>query len=58
MESDAITVGIIKGSMSDIQLGHVMGINWAERVWNTLLGIHQSDNCARLKTLLAESMRF
>jgi len=57
-QNNAIAVGIIKGTLSDVQLGHVMGIDDAKEAWNILKRIHQSDDRARLKSLLAQFMRF
>lgn len=57
-QNNAVAVGILKGALSEIQLGHVMGIDSAKEVWDTLKRIHQSDDRARLKGLLAQFMRF
>jgi hypothetical protein len=57
-QNNAIAVGIIKGTLSDVQLGHVMGITDAETAWNTLREIHQFSDRTRLKGLLAEFMKF
>jgi hypothetical protein len=57
-QNDAVAVGIIKGALSNVQLGHVMGVDHARDVWETLKKIHQSDDRARLKGLPAEFMRF
>jgi gag-polypeptide of LTR copia-type/Zinc knuckle len=57
-QNNAIAVGIIKGSLTESQLGHVMGIRDAKKVWDTLKGIHQTDDGARVRSLLAEFIRF
>jgi hypothetical protein len=49
---------MIKGTLSDTQLGHVMGIRDAKRVWDILKGVHQTDDRARVRSLLAEFIRF
>jgi hypothetical protein len=57
-QNNAIAVGIIKGTLSDVQLGHVMGMTDAKEVWDTLKKIHQFSDRPRLKGLLAEFIRF
>jgi hypothetical protein len=39
-QNNAIATGIIKGALSESQLGHVMGIRDAQETWNTLRKIH------------------
>jgi hypothetical protein len=46
VQSNAIASGIIKGALSESQLGHVMGIETAQEVWDKLKKIHQSDAAA------------
>ena len=58
VQNNAIASGIIKGTLSDSQLGHVMGIENAKDVWDTLKTIHQSDGTARVRSLLGEFMRY
>ena len=57
-ENDAIAVSIIKSSLSDAQLGHVMGIDDSKGVWDTLKRILQRDDTARLQSLIAEFIKF
>jgi hypothetical protein len=57
-QNNAVAVGIIKGTLSESQLGHVMGIRGAKEVWDTLKKIHQRDDYARVQSLLAEFIRF
>jgi hypothetical protein len=57
-QNNAVAVGIIKGTLSESQLGHVMGIRDAKEVWDTLKKIHQRDDSARVQSLLAEFIRF
>jgi hypothetical protein len=57
-ENDAIAVSIIKSSLSDAQLGHVMGIDDSKEVWDTLKRILQRDDTARLQSLIAEFIKF
>jgi hypothetical protein len=58
VQNNAIASGIIKGTLSDSQLGHVMGIDSAKDVWDKLKTIHQSDGTARVRNLLGEFMRY
>lgn len=58
VQNNAIASGIIKGTLSDSQLGHVMGIESAQEVWDKLKTIHQSDGTARVRSLLGEFMRY
>jgi hypothetical protein len=39
-QNNAVAVGIIKGALSESQLGHVIGIRGAKEVWDTLKKIH------------------
>jgi hypothetical protein len=57
-QNNAVAVGIIKGTLSESQLGHVMGMRDAKEVWDTLKKIHQRDDYARVQSLLAEFIRF
>jgi len=57
-QNNAVAVGIIKGALSESQLGHVMGIRNAKGVWDTLKKIHQRDDYTRVQSLLAEFIRF
>jgi gag-polypeptide of LTR copia-type len=57
-QNNAVATGIIKGALSESQLGHVMGIRNANVVWDTLRKIHQTDDHARVQSLLAEFIRF
>jgi hypothetical protein len=57
-ENDAIAVSILKSSLSDAQLGHVMGIDDSKGVWDTLKRILQRDDTARLQSLIAEFIKF
>jgi hypothetical protein len=57
-QNNAVAVGIIKGALSESQLGHVMGIRDTKEVWDTLKKIHQTDDHARVQSLLAEFIRF
>jgi hypothetical protein len=57
-ENDAIAVSILKSSLSDAQLGHVMGIDNSKGVWDTLKRILQRDDTARLQSLIAEFIKF
>jgi hypothetical protein len=57
-QNNAVAVGIIKGTLLESQLGHVMGIRGAKEVWDTLKKIHQRDDYARVQSLLAEFIRF
>jgi hypothetical protein len=57
-QNNAVAVGIIKGTLSESQLGHVMGIRGAKEVWDTLKKIHQRDDHARVQSLLAEFIKF
>ena len=56
--NNAVAVGIIKGTLSDSQLGHVMGMRDAKEVWATLKGIHQTTDDARIQSLIAEFIQF
>jgi hypothetical protein len=58
VQNNAIASGIIKGALSESQLGHVMGIESAQDVWDRLKTIHQSDGTARVRSLLSEFMRY
>jgi len=58
VQNNAIASGIIKGTLSESQLGHVMGIESAKDVWDKLKTIHQSDGTARVRNLLGEFMRY
>jgi hypothetical protein len=58
VQNNAIASGIIKGALSESQLGHVMGIEDAKDVWDKLKTIHQSDGTARVWSLLGEFMRY
>lgn len=58
VQNNAIASGIIKGALSESQLGHVMGIESAKDVWDKLKTIHQSDGTARVRSLLGEFMRY
>jgi len=58
VQNNAIASGIIKGALSESQLGHVMGIESAQDVWDKLKTIHQSDGTARVRSLLSEFMRY
>jgi hypothetical protein len=58
VQNNAIASGIIKGTLTDSQLGHVMGIESAQEVWDKLKTIHQSDGTARVRSLLGEFMRY
>jgi hypothetical protein len=58
VQNNAIASGIIKGTLTDSQLGHVMGIESAQEVWDRLKTIHQSDGTARVRSLLGEFMRY
>lgn len=58
VQNNAIASGIIKGALSESQLGHVMGIESAKDVWDKLNTIHQSDGTARVRSLLGEFMRY
>jgi len=40
------------------QLGHVMGMQDAKEIWDTLKRIHQRDDSAKVRGLLAEFIRF
>jgi gag-polypeptide of LTR copia-type len=53
-----VATGLIKGALSETQLGHVMGIRNAKEVWDTLKKVHQTDDKARVQSLLAEFIRF
>jgi len=57
-QNDAMAVGILKGSLSDVQLGHVMGIDDAKTVWDILKGIHETIDDARVQSLIAEFIQF
>ena len=57
-QNNAIATGIIKGALSESQLGHVMGVRDAQRAWDTLKGIHQVDDSSRVQALLAEFVKF
>ena len=39
-QNNAIAVGIIKGTLSESQFGHVMGVRDAKDVWDALKTIH------------------
>jgi transposase InsO family protein len=58
VQNNAIASGIIKGGLTDGQLGHVIGIESAKDVWDKLKTIHQSDGTARVRSLLGEFMRY
>lgn len=47
-QNNPITTGIIKGALSESQLGHVMGIRDAKKAWDILKGIHQVDDSSRV----------
>jgi len=53
-----VAVGIIKGSLTESQLGHVMGIRDAKEVWDTLKGIHETTDDARVQNLIADFIQF
>ena len=57
-QNSAVAVGIIKGTLSESQFGHVMGMRGAKEVWDTLKKIHQRDDHARVQSLLAEFIKF
>jgi hypothetical protein len=57
-QNHAIATGIIKGALSESQLGHVMGIRNAKDVWDTLNRIHQVKDSSRVRTLMAEFIKF
>ncbi|HEY5813547.1 MAG TPA: reverse transcriptase domain-containing protein [Terrimicrobiaceae bacterium] len=57
-QNNAIATGIIKGALSESQLGHVMGIRDAQEAWDTLRKIHQTDDHSRVQSLLAEFVKF
>jgi hypothetical protein len=57
-QNNAIATGIIKGALSESQLGHVMGIRDAKEAWDILKGIHQVNDSSRVQTLLAEFVKF
>jgi gag-polypeptide of LTR copia-type len=57
-QNNAVTTSILKGTLSASQLGHVMGMQDAQEVWTTLKRIHQRDHSAKVRSLLAEFMRF
>jgi hypothetical protein len=57
-QNNAIATGIIKGALSESQLGHVMGMRDARETWETLRKIHQTDDCSRVQSLLAEFVKF
>ena len=56
-QNNAVATGIIKGALSESQLGHVMNMRDAKKVWDTLKGIHQTDDRARVRSLLSEFIR-
>ena len=56
--NNAVAVGIIKGNLSEGQLGHVIGMRDAKEVWDTLKGIHQTTDDARVQSLIAEFIQF
>jgi hypothetical protein len=58
VQNNAIASGIIKGALSESQLGHVMGIEDAKDAWDKLKAIHQADGTARVRSLLGEFMRY
>jgi hypothetical protein len=58
VQNNAIASGIMKGGLTDTQLGHVIGIGNAKDVWDKLKTIHQSDGTARVRSLLGEFMRY
>jgi gag-polypeptide of LTR copia-type len=57
-QNNAVATSILKGTLSDSQLGHVMGIQDAQEVWTTLKRIHQRNDSAKVRSLLAKFMRF
>jgi hypothetical protein len=57
-QNNAVATGIIKGALSESQLGHVMGVRDAKKAWDILKGIHQVDGSSRVQTLLAEFVKF
>ena len=57
-QNNAVAVGIIKGTLSESQIGHVMGIRNAKTVWDTLKKIHQGNNQARVQSLLVDFIKF
>src|ERR1700740_2754018 len=58
VQNNAISSGIIKGALSESQLGHVMSIEDAKDVWDKLKTIHQSDGTMRVRSLVSEFMRY
>lgn len=56
--NNAIAAGIIKGALSESQLGHVMGVRDAKEIWATLKRIHQTTDEARVQSLIAEFIQF
>jgi len=57
-QNNAVATGIIKGALSESQLGHVMGMRDAQETWDTLQRIHQRDDSSRVQSLLAEFVKF
>jgi hypothetical protein len=56
--NNAIAAGIIKGALSESQLGHVIGVRDAKEIWATLKRIHQTTDEARVQSLIAEFIQF
>jgi transposase InsO family protein len=57
-QNNAVATGLIKGALSESQLGHVMGVRDAKEAWDILKGIHQVNDPSRVQTLLAEFVKF
>jgi gag-polypeptide of LTR copia-type len=57
-QNNAVVTGLIKRALSEAQLRHVIDIRDAKVVWDTLKKIHQTDDQARVQSLLAEFIRF
>src|ERR1700678_2092149 len=57
-QNSAVAVGVIKGTLSESQFRHVMGMRGVKEVWDILKKIHQRDNYARVQSLLTEFIRF
>src|SRR5271156_1216634 len=47
-QNNAVAVGTIKGTLSESQLGHVMGMRGVKEVWDTLKKIYQRDDHTRV----------
>jgi gag-polypeptide of LTR copia-type len=57
-QNNAVAVGIIKGTLSESQFGHIMGIRGVKEVWDTLKKIHQRDDYVRVQSLLTKFIKF